>query len=135
MKGSAAQKRRGKKFRGLMAMMLIFAMFALPACSGPAKTGGGKPDQTVTVNDAVHQPDTVAFIKMLDANADLKAMFEKAIAKGKEINHDRSTNPAQNLEEYYSFLDWATMCMPWNIVYNEQYPTLLDSIDQSLNYF
>ncbi|MDR1034180.1 MAG: phosphatidylserine decarboxylase [Bifidobacteriaceae bacterium] len=128
-------KKRGIVVRSMMAFVLVFSLFALPACSGPAKTGSSKPSQTVTVDDAVHQTDTVAFIKMLDANADLKAMFEKAIAKGKEINPDRSTNPAQNLEEYYSFLDWATMCMPWNIVYNEQYPTLLDSIDQSLNYF
>ncbi|MDR1148182.1 MAG: phosphatidylserine decarboxylase [Spirochaetaceae bacterium] len=118
-----------------MAFVLVFAMFTLPACSGPAANDSGQKYQVDVVDDSVHQPDTVAFIKMLDENADLKTLFEKAIAKGKEINPDRSTNPAQNLEEYYSFLDWATMCMPWNIVYNEHYPTLLDSIEQSLNYF
>jgi phosphatidylserine decarboxylase len=72
---------------------------------------------------------------MLEENPDLKTLFEKAIAKGVEINPDRTTNPAQTLEEYYSFLDWATLCMPWNILYNPSYPSLLDSIDQSLNYF
>jgi phosphatidylserine decarboxylase precursor len=129
--------------RAVLAGLLAFALFALPACN-PAPTAGTAPQETQQApgteqvshgTDAVHQPDTLAFIKMLDENPDLKALFEKAIAKGVEINPDRVTNPAQNLEEYYSFLDWSTLCLPWNIMYNKEHPTLMDAIDQSLNYF
>jgi phosphatidylserine decarboxylase len=130
----------------LAALLLVTSVFgtaSLSGCAEPAPQATDsqatdsqvtKPQESNTLS-ASHQPDTVAFITMLEQNPDLKALFEEAIAKGAEINPDRVTNPAQNLEEYYSFLDWATLCMPWNILYNPQYPTLLDSIDQSLNYF
>jgi phosphatidylserine decarboxylase/predicted small lipoprotein YifL len=131
--------------RGLLALLLAFALFSLPACGqqvpieqAAQNTSQSTSDQSAQVqasDDAAHHADTLRFIEMLDKNPDLKALFEKAIAKGVTINPDRNTNPAQSLEEYYSFLDWATMCMPWNIIYNEQYPSLMDSIDQSLNYF
>ncbi|MDR0626521.1 MAG: hypothetical protein LBG11_04545, partial [Bifidobacteriaceae bacterium] len=131
--------------RRALALLLGLALFAVTACSGsdspsasPSKSdapavASSAEATSAAVDDSVHQPDTVAFIKMLDENPDLKELFEAALAKGVEINPDRVTNPAQNLEEYYSFLDWATLCMPWNILYNPSYPSLLDSIDQSLN--
>ncbi|MDR2587605.1 MAG: phosphatidylserine decarboxylase [Coriobacteriales bacterium] len=138
-----AQSGRMRWMRGVLAALLALALFALPACdlmpTSEATSQGAEQtlsaEQTPLGADAIHQPDTLEFISMLDENPDLKALFEKAIAKGVEINPDRVTNPAQNLEEYYSFLDWSTLCMPWNIMYNKEHPTLMDSIDQSLNYF
>ena len=54
----------------------------------------------------------------------------------KEINPDKETNPAQTLEEYYDYLDWAAKAMPWNISGElEAFPKLYEKIDQSLNYF
>jgi phosphatidylserine decarboxylase precursor len=138
-----AQARRTPYLRGVLAALLALMLFALPACNSvPAANETPQATQQTTNTeqasqntDPTHQPDTLKFIKMLDENPDLKALFEKALAKGVEINPDRVTNPAQNLEEYYSFLDWSALCMPWNIMYNKEHPTLMDSIDQSLNYF
>jgi phosphatidylserine decarboxylase len=57
-------------------------------------------------------------------------MLESSIAQAKEINPDRGTNPAQNLEEYYAFVSWAESAMPWAIVKKEAYPEIFDNIFQ-----
>ncbi len=62
-------------------------------------------------------------------------MLEESIEKAKEINPDKTTNPAQTLEEYYDYIDWAAKAMPWNISKNVDSDSLYTKIDQSLNYF
>ena len=66
---------------------------------------------------------------------EIKVLFEKAIAKGAEINPDRVTNPAQTLDEYYELLDWLEKPMPWNMLKDAKYPSIFVSIDQGLDYF
>ena len=83
-----------------------------------------------------HAPDTEALITIVEHNADLKRMLVQSIKQAKQINSDRETNPAQTLEEYYDFIDWATTAMPFNILPSaERHPKLYESIDQSLDYF
>ena len=64
-------------------------------------------------------------------------MLEKSIAQAKQINPDRRTNPAQTLDEYYEYIDWAARAMPWAILPDagELYPKLYEQIDQSVAYF
>ena len=83
-----------------------------------------------------HAPDTEALITMVEHNADLKRMLVQSIKQARQINPDRETNPAQTLEEYYDFIDWATTAMPFNILASAaRHPKLYESIDQSLDYF
>jgi phosphatidylserine decarboxylase len=82
-----------------------------------------------------HEPITQQLINMVEHNADLKKMLIKSIEIAKKINPDKLTNPAQTLEEYYTFIDWAAKAMPWSILQNSEYPKLYDQIDQSLDYF
>jgi len=82
-----------------------------------------------------HEPITEQLITMVEHNADLKKMLVRSIEKAKKINPDRATNPAQTLEEYYDFIDWAAKAMPWSILKESKYPKLYDQIDQSLDYF
>lgn len=82
-----------------------------------------------------HTPATQQFITMVEHNSELKKMLVESIAKAKKINPDKVTNPAQNLEEYYTFVDWAAKAMPWSILPNLPYSKLYDQIDQSLDYF
>lgn len=72
---------------------------------------------------------------LVNSNPELKAMLEKAIAKGVKINPDKHTNPVQNLDEYYKFVDWTQHAMPWNVVTFTDNQDLFTRIDQSLNYF
>lgn len=83
-----------------------------------------------------HAVSTEQLISLVEHNAELKSLLEKSIAKAAEVNPDRTTNPAQTLEEYYFFLDWAATALPWQIApFVSEYSTLYDQIDQSLNYF
>ncbi len=82
-----------------------------------------------------HEPITQHLITMVEHNAGLKELLVKSIEKAKEINPDKVTNPAQTVEEYYTFVDWAAKAMPWSILPNISYPKLYEQIDQSLDYF
>lgn len=77
---------------------------------------------------------TQELMTLVDGNAQLKALLEKAIAKGAVINPDRKTNPAQSLSDYYDFVEWAAHAMPWTVVSQPEGTDIFTRIDQSLNY-
>ena len=79
---------------------------------------------------------TKDFIAIMDSDPELKALMEKSIEKGVAVNPDRNTNPVQSLDEFYDYLDWCAVCMPWEMIdVSETYPSIYDQIDQSLIYF
>ncbi len=78
---------------------------------------------------------TTELIKMVEQNPGLKNMLSASIAKAKEINPDRNTNPVQNLDEYYEFVSWAETAMPWALLKKADYPEIYDNTQQSLGYF
>ena len=82
-----------------------------------------------------HEPITEQLITMVEHNSEIKRMLVRSIEMAKIINPDKMTNPAQTLEEYYAFVDWAAKAMPWSILQNLPYSKLYDQIDQSLDYF
>lgn len=82
-----------------------------------------------------HEPITRQLITIMDHNASLKQMLVDSIKSAQKLNPDRVMNPAQTVEEYYAFIDWATKAMPWSILRNMPYSSLYDQIDQSLDYF
>jgi phosphatidylserine decarboxylase len=82
-----------------------------------------------------HEPATVELMALADKNPEFKSLLVKSIALAKSENPDRETNPAQTLDEFYAFIDWAAVAMPWNILKDQPYPLLYEQIDQSLDYF
>lgn len=82
-----------------------------------------------------HEPITQQLITMVEHSAEIKRMLVDSIEMAKKINPDKTMNPAQTLEEYYAFIDWAAKAMPWSILPNLPYSKLYDQIDQSLDYF
>lgn len=91
-----------------------------------------KSDQDISQR---HEPVTTDLISLVEHNAEFKSLLIKSIDLAKKENSNRQTNPAQNLDEFYSFIDWASHCMPWNILKDQNYPLIYEQIDQSLNYF
>ena len=89
---------------------------------------------TVTSN-AEHEKITKDFIAIMEENPEVKALVEESIAIAGVINPDRKTNPVTNLKEYYDFLDWSAVCMPWNILKDQEEVSIYKQIDQSLDYF
>ncbi len=82
-----------------------------------------------------HEPITEQLITMVEYNAEIKSMLIHSIDLARKVNPDKVTNPAQNLEEYYNFIDWAAKAMPWSILPDIPFSSLYDQIDQSLDYF
>jgi phosphatidylserine decarboxylase len=75
---------------------------------------------------------TMDLISLVESNPQLKSMLTASIEKARQINPDRNTNPAQNLEEYYEFVSWAETAMPWTLMKKEEYPEILDNTNQGL---
>ena len=82
-----------------------------------------------------HEKITRKFISFLEKDPNLKKLVEKSLKKGSKINPSKTTNPAQSLEELYSYLDWSVKCMPWEILKNLPYSSLYSKIDQATGYF
>ena len=60
---------------------------------------------------------SVAKLKnILEQKKEIKTLVEKSIAKAKEINPDKNTNPVQSLEEFYKFIEASLTQMPWDIL-------------------
>ena len=98
-------------------LIVVFFSLVVFSCASPKKE--------VTYGKA-----TMELITMLDNDPELKSMLQSSLEKAKEINPDRNTNPAQNLEEYYQLISWAETTMPWAIVKKEEYPEIFDHIFQ-----
>ena len=81
-----------------------------------------------------HAESTLAMMAYLEADPELKALVEKSIRKAHEINPDPNTSPVNDLDDFYALLDWAVVCMPWNVLTDASYPTLYNHIDQSIDY-
>lgn len=87
---------------------------------------------SVTPTD--YSPITQELVTIIENDSQLKSLLQKAIDKGKEINPDKVTNPAQTIEEYYDFIQWAGTAMPWTVIRQPEGTSLYSRIDQALNY-
>ena len=113
----------------MLAAIMICGATVLTSCS--KDDNPSQPEQP----EKVYSASTRELITLVNSNAQLKSLLEKAIAKGVEINPDRETNPAQTLSEYYDFIEWAAHAMPWSVVTQPEGTDIFTRIDQSLNYF
>ena len=76
----------------------------------------------------------LSLMKYLESDSELMALMEKSLSIAHEINPNRDTNPVSTVEEFYDFLDWAVISLPWNVLTDASYPTLYDHIDQGVDY-
>ena len=120
----------------------IFALFVsttlLVGCSNAQSAQPEASAEQAATNQTAEQASrsqmATELKAMLDADPELKALVEKSIAKAAETNPDTATNPAQSIDELYDFCDWATTCLPWNVIETTQ-TGLYEKIDQSIDYF
>jgi len=86
-------------------------------------------------DEKVYGKATLQLIDLVEGNPEVKSLVEASIAKAKEVNPDRETNPVQTLEEYYDFVSWAETSMPWALLKKTQFPDMYNNILQSICYF
>lgn len=122
------------KRQNLVALLLA-CVLVLSACGRKEPATNETPATPSVTATAAHEPITQELIDILDKQPEVKQLLQKSIDMAKEINPDPKTNPAQTLETYYDYIDWAAKAMPWNISKNVASDSLYTKIDQSLNYF
>lgn len=120
-----------KNMQWMLATILICGSCVFTSCTYDSKDNPSQPEQP----EKTYSASTRELITLVNSNAQLKSLLEKAIAKGVEINPDRETNPAQTLSEYYDFVEWAAHAMPWTVINQPEGTDIFTRIDQSLNYF
>jgi phosphatidylserine decarboxylase precursor len=129
---------KNKKLRNRASALFVCAavIISLTACGTEAEPEVTvAPSATVAPTVSEHAQATQELIEILEQSPETKQLLEKSIEAAKEINPDKATNPAQSLEEYYEYIDWAATAMPWNISGEVDSDSLYTKIDQSLNYF
>ena len=122
------------KRQNLVALLLA-CVLVLSACGRKEPATNETPATPSVTATAAHEPITQELIDILDKQPEVKQLLQKSIDMAKEINPDPKTNPAQTLETYYDYIDWAAKTMPWNISQYVDSDSLYTKIDQSLNYF
>lgn len=78
---------------------------------------------------------TKKLIEMVENNPDIKSMLMSSIEKARQINPDKNTNPAQNLDEYYDFVSYCETAMPWALLNKAEYPEIYLNTRQSFGCF
>lgn len=109
-----------KNLRFVSVLFLLLLITLLFACTS----------EKVEYGDA-----TKKLIDMVDRDSALKSMIISSLEIAKAINPDKSTNPAQSLEEYYEFLSYSETAMPWALHNKPEYTEFYESTFQSLCYF
>jgi len=88
----------------------------------------------VLAQKAEHEDITKALIQLLENKPELNMMLKKSLEKAKSINPDIVTNPAQDLDRYYTYIDSASKLIPQQIL-NVPAVLIRDQILQSICYF
>lgn len=81
-----------------------------------------------------HKPITKELIALLENNQDIRVMLSSSVTKASQVNPDLETNPVQNLEDYYDFIDTASELIP-GAVLKDPANLARDQILQSICYF
>ena len=92
------------------------------------------PAGAVFAEEDGHKPITRELINLVEQNPVIRNMLKASIAEAKKINPDSKTNPAQNLEDYYDFIDRASELIPQDVLDNPS-NLIRDQILQSICYF
>ena len=108
--------------------LLLVAILMLSSVSCKENSSGN--DGTYDNYNATTQE----LINLVESDSRVKALLEEAIEKGKQINPDKSTNPAQSLEEYYKFIDYSQTAMPWDVILCPGQPSIFGRMYQALCY-
>ena len=108
-------------------LYLILAVILL-AMTVQCTTGNKK------VDIEKYSKTTQELIEMVEGDTAFKRLLLKSIDIAWKTNPDKTTNPVENLEDYYDFVEWSVKAMPWSVYPMPKGTPLYNKIDQSLIY-
>ncbi len=91
-------------------------------------------ETVATPTQSHHKQITLDLISLLKKHPNVKAMLELSIAEAKKANPDAKTNPVQDLNGYYSYIDSASELIPSEVLDHPKH-LLREQIMQSLCYY
>ena len=96
-------------------------------------------DSPVVPPQKQHTKAVQELIRICDENTEVRLLLEQAISQAATINPDRRYNPAQNLDEFYDFVDRNIRCLPWDVMLypapSDYGQSLYGRVDQGIGYF
>lgn len=100
-----------------MLIAISMALFAgcFMACGSQEEEPAVENAATVE-EESSHQPITLQLIALIDNNPEIGEMLDSSIEKAKEVNPDPLTNPVQDLEDYYAYIDRVSRSLPQNMI-------------------
>lgn len=117
----------------LMALMMIFTvLFGCPA--GGLQAVKAETAQEASPVSAERSEASRELEKLLNDDPELMALMKKSIRLAAEVNPSLDTNPVRSIDTLYALIDWNMQAMPWNVLTEAVYPSVFDSIDQSVCY-
>ena len=105
-------------------LLLLSGLFCLTGCQ----------ENTKDKEETQYSITTQKLVDLVEKDSRIKMLLTEAIEKGKEINPDKSTNPAQSLVEYYDFIDRSQTAMPWDVIFCPGQPSIFGRMYQALCY-
>lgn len=116
--------------------LLIPVVFLATLVSSNSVLANAPKNAEVSATDTQsnHKQITKNLIALLEKHPNVKAMLESSIAKAKKVNPDLKTNPVQDLNGYYNYIDSASELIPSEVL-NHPKHLLREQIMQSLCYF
>ncbi len=87
-----------------------------------------------TKENKPYSATTQKLVDIVKQDSRIKSLLLEAIEKGRKINPDPSTNPAQSLEAYYDFIDRSQTTMPWDVIFCPGQPSIFGRMYQALCY-
>ena len=116
-----------------LALALAIAL-PLSSCAAPPASAPAPASQESGQAQAAHSKARTDLEDMLSRDPSLRTLLEKSIAAAHKVNPSHDTNPVDSVDALLDYVDWLCTCMPWNVLRDASYPTLYDSIDQSVDY-
>ncbi len=127
---------RKTRITTLSATLALALAIALPlsSCAAPPASAPAPASQESGQAQAAHSKARDDLEAMLSRDPSLRTLLEKSIAAAHKVNPSHDTNPVDSVDALLDYVDWLCTCMPWNVLRDASYPTLYDSIDQSVDY-
>ena len=112
-----------KNISFLIVLCFQLVVILLIACTVDKKQNKGYGDATKEL------------IQLVENNPEIKSMLISSLENARQINSDKTTNPAQNLDEYYDFVSYCETAMPWTLQRKPKYSEIFNNTFQSICYF
>jgi phosphatidylserine decarboxylase len=128
------EERNMKRLHQIPSVLLVLSLAAAGLVAACGSQGDGTSQQGQQETEAVHQPVTLQLIELIDNNPEIGELLAESIARAAEANPDTVTNPVRSLEDYYAYIDRASLSLPQRMIHCAPGLSMRDRMLQGICY-